>query len=183
MNFKEYLIKHGLHDLSKSERRDWHARFRKEYMREYKQNSKAKAHRVELVFGAKDYKALKSEADSHKMRVATYVKKSLEAQRKETYILPDKEAMQKVIFLLSRIGGNVNQIAFQANREKSVRYAEFEKLQSEIRSLKKETIKALAMPQTLRAFLKHQNAQNSAFLPALERVIASLKKEQHADKN
>ena len=118
---------------------------------------------------------MKKEAVAHGLELPAYLLETIRAYRDQSFVLPDKEAVRKLDMLLVRIGHNINQMAFQANREKKVSGL-FDKMQEEVKGLRASVKKTLTMPPSLKEFALYQQKRDARFLEAMEKVIIALKK-------
>ena len=177
ITFQQYLDENGLHKLSKEERKRAHKEFRTIYQREYRKlNHRKKKRRVEIHFEATEYEALEVMAKEHDLSVPGFLRASYESYENQTYILRDKETMASIEAALRQCAGNLTKIAFEVRRSGAIPLLEIEKLQDEIKDLRRKISHALVHPPTAKEFLLQQQDVNPQFLSRLQGVLENLLK-------
>lgn len=74
--------------------------YRKEYKRNWKRERKVVMKTVSVLFKNDEYKVLQTEAKFHNLKVASFVKKGVQAYTDKTYIIPSEEVVSKIHMLL-----------------------------------------------------------------------------------
>ena len=74
--------------------------YRKEYKRKWKQERKQKVKAVSVEFHTVEYKQIQIEAKIHSIKVASFVKKGVQAYMNKTYINPTEEKVNRIHMLL-----------------------------------------------------------------------------------
>ncbi len=114
--YRTGILPHG----SQGEVERGKVKYRKLYkqakQREYAQTKK----RVELTFNLKEHIQLQKEAKKVKQTNPTYLRKAIYSARKNQVFLPDESILYELQMEIRRIGNNINQLAYHANRDKSI---------------------------------------------------------------
>ncbi len=174
MTFEDFLSENGLENLTREERKEAHKDYRKVYFAKYRKEQSQGKRRVDLRYDNKGYEALEKQAKRHEISVPQYVKRAVEGYEKQTFVVRDIERLQKLEFLLRQTANSVAQISFEAQRSNTVSMEEFQKLQTEIRNIRKYLKDALAFPPTAKSFLLQQQEVNSEFLVRVKRILDNL---------
>lgn len=117
----QYLYRTGILPYgSQGEVERGKVKYRKLYkqakQREYAQTRK----RVELTFDLKEHIQFQKEAKKAKQTIPTYLRKAIDSARKNQVFLPDDSKLHDLQMEIRRIGNNINQMAYYANRNKSI---------------------------------------------------------------
>ncbi len=84
--------------------------------REYAQSRK----RVELTYSLNEYEQFEREARKARMNVPSYLRKAINASRKNQAFLPNDSTLHDLQMEIRRIGNNINQLTYLSQRNKHV---------------------------------------------------------------
>ncbi len=95
-------------------------KYRKLY-KQAKQREYAKTRkRVELTFQKKEFDQLSKEAKKAGLAIPDYLRKAISSSRKNQAFIPSESTLYSLQMEIRRIGNNINQLAYHANRNKRI---------------------------------------------------------------
>lgn len=136
--------------------------------RERKRLYRARHRTFRVTYTRQEAKGLEREAGKYNKSVPEFLK-ALVSAHKETkgYILPPDNNLHELIFLLRKIGNNINQHTRHVNASKEVRYIDIERLQNHLLDIEKVVTQSLTQPQAITEVLEEYLRQNPEKLQAL----------------
>lgn len=148
-NMYQYLYRTGT--LPHGSQRDINqakVKYRKLYkqakQREYAQTRK----RVELTFHKKEFEQLSKEARKASLAIPTYLRKAVNAARQNQAFLPNESTLYSLQMEIRRIGNNINQLAYHANRNKRIDQHTITATRSHLNKIEDQIKEAFLVPRT-----------------------------------
>lgn len=175
MTFLEYLRSIGKEHVQGQERKDLHVYYQQEiYFKTYNKNRKSDAVQVRFWLKKNEHQRLMEQAEALELKINSYIKMVLKAYKNASYVLPDHVVLHDLIISLSRLGCNLNQLAFICNKKKDVTLVEIEKVKTIFNQIEKETL-AHFKPFDLRRYVKKQACIHPEIITELEAIITDFK--------
>ena len=143
ITFQEYLIREGVDPSDSEQKVRARKAYRKIYMRWYRSNRKE----VKLLFSPKDYSAVEQLALQSEVKVATLCLQLIQSQLVSQKFNPPevKDWMKEVTILLRRYGTLHNQILRHVHTDGSVKRADVDKLNQNLKAVEKKLQQAIQL--------------------------------------
>lgn len=114
-----------------------------------------------LSYTTEEAMTLKREAQKRKMKVPEYIKAIVEAQLNGNgYIAPTESKQEELIFLLRKIGNNINQHTRHVHQSRVVKYKDIEMLQDKLLDIERQVVHLLGQPPEITGLLNDYLNQN-----------------------
>ena len=88
---------------------------RKRYLYAYQKKYRAKNVRKELLFSHREFRLIEKSAQAHHQKITPHLKACVFAYIEQSFVVPDRDLLEKLIYEIKAIGRNINQIAYQVN--------------------------------------------------------------------
>lgn len=173
--FQDYLRKHNKLNTTQDEKDLLFKRYRKEYQKAYNTKRLKQNKLIQLWVETPSYKVLSEDAHELGLRVSEFVHLLIKTYKNNSYILPDETVLHELIVSLTRIGTNLNQIAYLCNKKKQVGYKEIEELKIIFEQISSKTLEHFK-PLHIENYIKKEAERNPYFIEILLRIIEDYKK-------
>lgn len=135
------------------------------------QKLRKKNKRVELYLTPEQWKWLSELAKAHNLKLSPFLKACVLAYQEKLFILPDRDVLHQLEVGMRKIGTNINQCAYVANRESNVSANTLDQLIHDVRRLEGLISKSLTYPDDLESLVKKALRERPTFVVILERIL------------
>lgn len=173
VTFSQFLHDRGLirAELSPAELDALRKEHRKLYKRLWQREADKQVLRKQISFSKDDFRMIETAAKRHQLSFSAFVVKAVFAYLNRCYIVLDKQQEQELKLGLKRLGVNLNQVAFQANRTQSVSLPQVVELQLVMQRLEKLLHEQLTRPQDLNALVQQALQEHPNYKAVLLDII------------
>lgn len=169
---QEYLFESGILETGDPEAiAQAKKQYRRMYLREKQRQYRANHRQLTISLTLKDAQAFERNAQTHGMKLATYMKASAYAYANQGFILPDNKEVQKLELLLRRIGNNVNQLTRFTHRADLSYQEALRAIQDQINRLEAELSTHLRQPADLETAIRKELQRNPGFFHRLVHIV------------
>lgn len=170
---RDYLFKEGVIENNTPEvLDDAKKRHKKDYQKEYQRAYKKKVIRKEIHLSEKEALSLETAALNHQMKVRPFIKECIFAYLNKTFVGVDEEQLHQSLIAISRVGNNINQIAFHLNRGENFNGKEvLELVYGQLERLENEVSEALSCPSSLEELFHEAVEKDTRVIDRLEQLI------------
>lgn len=182
---KEYLFHLGVDkDTPPEEVAAIKAEYRKQYLKEKKQQRRRTHTSITLSYPNREAGTLKQEATSYQMKLPEYLRQCIDAYRSQTFILPNEEQIRSLEIELKRIGNNINQIAKHLNRQQRNPHSSIELVRKELEAFDQKFSRIFRAPWRLKSFIEKRIEEDpTVLLMLLQLVTQNIKQRLHDHQN
>ncbi len=174
-NYREYLTSLGKLNASKEEKEELKKQFRKQYHKEYNQKRKTNLKLLQIWVTPDQYNLLSIDAEKLGLKITDFVRGLIKSYKNNSYVLPDEVVLHDLIVCLSKIGTNLNQIAYLCNTKKQVDYEQIQEVKKLFIKIEETTL-AHFKPLHIEDYIKKEVGKNPYFIAILERIIEDYKR-------
>ena len=135
------------------------------------QKLRQKNKRVELYLTLEEWKRLSALAKAHGLKLSPFLKACVLAYLEKLFILPDRKVLHDLEVGMRKIGTNINQIAYVANRESSVSANALDQLILHTKDLEALISKSLTYPDDLESLIRKALVELPSFAVILQRIL------------
>ncbi|KAA3595847.1 MAG: plasmid mobilization relaxosome protein MobC [Calditrichaeota bacterium] len=144
---------------------------RKEYQKDYHKNYWSKKTRFQLTFSNSENLRIQKSAKRHKLKTGKFLKKCVFAYLDKILIPSNESKMQSIELAIRKVGNNVNQIARNSNKLKTLGVFNAKKVSVLLNSLEIEIRRNLSLPIDLLKVIQNKLESSPEFLNKLEWII------------
>jgi len=174
-NFQDYLRKNKKLNAPQDEKDALFKQYRKEYHKNYNAKRLKQNKLIQLFVDLPSYKVLSEDANELGLKVSEFVRLLIKTYKDNSYILPDETVLHELIVSLTRIGTNLNQIAYLCNKKKQVGYKEIEEVKIIFEQISSKVLEHFK-PLHIEDYIKKEAERNPYFIEVLLRIIEDYKK-------
>lgn len=172
MTFEQYLKAHNHPpNLSGDLRKTVYQTYRKWYKRQHQRQRRKERKRLEIFPSDRELNLIQRQAKKHHLAASSFALKAIMAYLQQLYIVPDEEEIKSLQLALHKIGTNINQIAFQANKNKFADTHSIRLLNQQLSRLEQLIIQKLSQPQNLNTLVKAALDEHPSYARILQRIL------------
>lgn len=149
-------------DSSKDEKRSSTERVKKH---------RAKLKRTDISWDIQSYVYIKQMAEKHGLKFSPFVVKCVQGYLNLMFILPDPDVLYQLQLELKRQGTNLNQIAYNCNRTRSVSEKDVKDALEHVGRIEELVTKALTYPDDLESLVKQALRERPDFAITLQHLL------------
>ncbi|MBL4585683.1 MAG: plasmid mobilization relaxosome protein MobC [Flavobacteriales bacterium] len=141
-----------------------------EYRKEYRNRHR----RIEIVCAVDEFDSLKSSAKKHGKKLSPFLLECAFTYLKKGFILPDETELSELKTELRRWGNNLNQLAYQANKERSANTQLIYDSIALVKKLEHRLEQFFHRPISLEKAIEEEAHKDPQLIPRLQYLLTQL---------
>lgn len=141
-----------------------------EYRKEYRNRHR----RIEIVCAVDEFDSLKISAKKHGKKLGPFLLECAFTQLNKGFILPDETELSELKTELRRWGNNLNQLAYQANKERSANTQLIYDSITLVKKLEQRLEQFFYQPLNLQKAIEQEARKDPQLIPRLQYLLTQL---------